>query len=183
MIITFRYLTHYIFFGLFPYSYTLPVTVLTLWVARSKCFTISLGFNGAEANCGISHILDILVMNSLRLIDISSNINFPSVLLNCVEREIINEILSGLKTQGEAESFNTWLYTTEWMNWMSHNQHNFYFNSYQFAISSKLSIPLCWFAFRLCGTLLTGGSRGRGWNPFMRLKFLHRKDLTPLMSW
>jgi len=92
MIITFRYLTHNIFFGLFSYSYTLPVAVLTLWVAPPKCFTISLGFNGAEANCGISHILDILVMNSLRLIDNSSNINFPSVLLNCVEREIINEI-------------------------------------------------------------------------------------------
>ena len=94
MIITFRYLTHYIFSGLFSYSYmyTLPVTVLTLWVAPPKYFTISLGFNEAEANCGISHILDILVMNSLRPIDISSNIHFPSVLLNCVEREIINEI-------------------------------------------------------------------------------------------
>lgn len=66
--------------------------MLTLWVAPPKCFTISLGFNESEANCGISHILGILVMNSLRLIDISSNIHFPSVLLNCDEREIINEI-------------------------------------------------------------------------------------------
>ena len=30
-----------------------------------KCFTIGLGWNGAETNCGISaHILDIVVMNS-----------------------------------------------------------------------------------------------------------------------
>ena len=33
-----RYLTHYFFFGLFSYSYTLSVTVLTLWVARPKMF-------------------------------------------------------------------------------------------------------------------------------------------------
>ena len=78
--------------------------MLTLWVAPPKCFTISLGFNEAEANCGISHILDILAMNILRLIDISSNIHFPSVLLNCVEREIINEmyIFVGKLSQGNS---------------------------------------------------------------------------------
>lgn len=58
----------------------------------SKCCVFRIGVNGAKTSCGISHILGILVMNSLRLIDISSNIHFPSVLLNCVEREIINEI-------------------------------------------------------------------------------------------
>ena len=29
---------HYFFFGLFSYSYTLSVTVLTLWVALPKMF-------------------------------------------------------------------------------------------------------------------------------------------------
>ena len=32
------YLTHYSFFGLFSYSYTLSVTVLTLWGAPPKMF-------------------------------------------------------------------------------------------------------------------------------------------------
>ena len=32
------YSTHYIFFGLFSYSYNLSVTVLTLWVASPKMF-------------------------------------------------------------------------------------------------------------------------------------------------
>ena len=47
-----------------------------------------LGFNGAETDCGIAHILDILLTNSygiciyhfFRLYDISSNSNLPSVL-------------------------------------------------------------------------------------------------------
>ena len=47
-----------------------------------------LGFNGAETDCGIAHILDILLTNSygvyiyyfFRLQDISSNSNLPSVL-------------------------------------------------------------------------------------------------------
>ena len=39
------YLMHFIFFGLFSYSYALSATVLTLWVAPPK---ISIGFN--EAN-------------------------------------------------------------------------------------------------------------------------------------
>ena len=38
------------------------------------------GFNGAETNCGIAHILGILADEQLRLLDISSNNNMPSVL-------------------------------------------------------------------------------------------------------
>ena len=53
-------------FGLFSYLYTLSVTVLRLWVAE-KCSKIGLAFNGAETNCGISHILGILLMNSYDL--------------------------------------------------------------------------------------------------------------------
>ena len=34
------YLMHYIFFGLFSYSYALSVTVLTLWMAPPKNSTI-----------------------------------------------------------------------------------------------------------------------------------------------
>ena len=44
--------------------YVLSVTVLTLWVAPLKCSTVGIGFNGAETNCGIAHILGILLMNS-----------------------------------------------------------------------------------------------------------------------
>ena len=53
------YLRHYVFFGLFSYSYTLSVTVLTFWVAPLKMVYnyIGLGFNGAQTNCGIAHIL------------------------------------------------------------------------------------------------------------------------------
>ena len=29
-----------------------------------KCSAIGIGFNGAETNCGIAHILGILLMNS-----------------------------------------------------------------------------------------------------------------------
>ena len=29
-----------------------------------KCSTVGIGFNGAETNCGIAHILGILLMNS-----------------------------------------------------------------------------------------------------------------------
>ena len=43
-------------------------------------FTIGTGFNGAETNCGIAHILGILADEQLRLLDISSNNNMPSVL-------------------------------------------------------------------------------------------------------
>ena len=44
-----------------------------------------LGFNGAETDCGIAHILDILLTNSWGItftifLDISSNSNLPSVL-------------------------------------------------------------------------------------------------------
>ena len=47
----------------FPLSYVLSVTELTLWVAL-KCSAVGIGFNGAETNCGIGHILGILLMNS-----------------------------------------------------------------------------------------------------------------------
>ena len=40
------------------------VTVLTLWVAPPEMSAIGIGFNGAETNCGIAHILGILLMNS-----------------------------------------------------------------------------------------------------------------------
>ena len=46
-------------------TYTVSVTVLTLWVAPPKMFcNWYIGFNGAETNCGIARILDILLMNS-----------------------------------------------------------------------------------------------------------------------
>ena len=49
----------------FPhYTYVLSVTVLTLWVAPPEMFCNGIGFNGAETNCGIAHILGILLMNS-----------------------------------------------------------------------------------------------------------------------
>ena len=49
---------HYISFGLFSYSYALSVTVLTLWMARSKMFyNISIGFNEAKTNCRIAQVL------------------------------------------------------------------------------------------------------------------------------
>ena len=34
------------------------------WVPLLKCSTIGIGFNGAETNCRIAHILGILLMNS-----------------------------------------------------------------------------------------------------------------------
>ena len=42
----------------------LSVTVLTLWVAPPEMYAIGIGFNGAESNCRIAHILGILLMNS-----------------------------------------------------------------------------------------------------------------------
>ena len=30
-----------------------------------KCYAIGIGFNGAETNCGIAHILGILLMNTV----------------------------------------------------------------------------------------------------------------------
>ena len=42
----------------------LSVTVLTLWAAPPEMFCNWVGFKGAEANCGIRHILEILLMNS-----------------------------------------------------------------------------------------------------------------------
>ena len=45
------------------YRYVLSVTVLTLW-RLLKCSAFGIGFNGAEPNCGIAHILGILLMNS-----------------------------------------------------------------------------------------------------------------------
>ena len=43
----------------------LPVTVLTLWVAPPEMFyNNGIGFNAAETNRGIAHILGILLMNS-----------------------------------------------------------------------------------------------------------------------
>ena len=33
-------------------------------IAELKCSAIGLGFNGTETNCGIAHILGILLMNS-----------------------------------------------------------------------------------------------------------------------
>ena len=46
--------------------YVLSVTVLTLWVAPPEmfCNNIGIGFNGAETNCRIAHILGILLINS-----------------------------------------------------------------------------------------------------------------------
>ena len=42
---------HYIFFGLFSYSYALSITVLTLWMAPPQMFhNISIGFNEAKTN-------------------------------------------------------------------------------------------------------------------------------------
>ena len=38
--------------------------MLTLWVAPPECSAIGIGFNGAETNCRIAHILGILLMNS-----------------------------------------------------------------------------------------------------------------------
>lgn len=35
-----------------------------------KCSTIGIGFNGAETNCGIAHILSILLMNSYDIISL-----------------------------------------------------------------------------------------------------------------
>ena len=61
--------------------YTLPVTVLTLWVAPpklKKCSSLGIGFNGAESNCGIAHDIGILLMNSYDFI-LSKN-NLLSVL-------------------------------------------------------------------------------------------------------
>ena len=49
---------HYISFGLFSYSYALSLTVLTLWMARSKMFyNIIIGFNEAKTNCRIAQVL------------------------------------------------------------------------------------------------------------------------------
>ena len=33
-------------------------------MTRFKTMTVGIGFNGAETNCGIAHILGILLMNS-----------------------------------------------------------------------------------------------------------------------
>ena len=44
--------------------YVLFATVLALWVAPPECSAIGIGFNGAETNCRIAHILGILLMNS-----------------------------------------------------------------------------------------------------------------------
>ena len=45
----------------------LSVTVLTYcgWLLL-KCFAVGIGLNGAETNCGITHILGILLMNSYK---------------------------------------------------------------------------------------------------------------------
>ena len=51
----------------------LPVTVLTLWVAPPEMFSVGVGFNGAETNCGIAHILGILLMNSYNTDIVFSN--------------------------------------------------------------------------------------------------------------
>ena len=45
-------------------TYVLSVTVLTLWSLLLKCSAIGIGFNGAETNCRIAHILGILLKNS-----------------------------------------------------------------------------------------------------------------------
>ena len=61
---SFFYLMHYIFFGLFSYSYPLSVTVLTLWMAPPKMFYnnyISIGFDEAKTSCGIIQVLGILL--------------------------------------------------------------------------------------------------------------------------
>ena len=57
------------------------VTVLTLWVAPPEMFCrIAIGFNGAETNCGIAHILGILLMNSCSTdIFFSNGYNLQSV--------------------------------------------------------------------------------------------------------
>ena len=56
---------HYIFFGLFSYSYALSVTVLTLWMAPPQMFyNISIGFNEAKTNCGIAQVLGMLLWKS-----------------------------------------------------------------------------------------------------------------------
>jgi len=41
-------------------------TCLIIWHSNIllKCSAIGIGFNGAETNCGIAHILGILLMNS-----------------------------------------------------------------------------------------------------------------------
>ena len=39
----------------------------------SQCSAIGIGFNGAETNCGIAHILGILLMNSCNTDIIFSN--------------------------------------------------------------------------------------------------------------
>ena len=50
----------------------LSVTVLTLWLLL-KCSAVGIGFNGAETNCGIAHILGILLMNSYNTDIVFSN--------------------------------------------------------------------------------------------------------------
>ena len=42
--------------------YGLSVTVFTCGWLLLKCSVIGIGFNGAETNCGIAHILGILLI-------------------------------------------------------------------------------------------------------------------------
>ena len=45
-----------------------------------KCSTVGIGFNGTETNCGIAHILGILLMNSYNtVIFLATTINLQSV--------------------------------------------------------------------------------------------------------
>ena len=58
--IYFNFTLHY-----FPHSYICVVRNCAhiVWLLL-KCSTVGIGFNGAETNCGIAHILGILLMNS-----------------------------------------------------------------------------------------------------------------------
>ena len=69
---------HYISFGLFSYSYALSVTVLTLWMARSKMFyNISIGFNEAKTNCRIAQVLASYCGTVVTFLSVNKNL--PSV--------------------------------------------------------------------------------------------------------
>ena len=53
-----------------------------------KCSAIGIGFNGAETNCGIAHILGILLMNSCNTdIFLSNYYHLQSVRFEYVQEE------------------------------------------------------------------------------------------------
>ena len=90
----------------------LSVTVLILWVAPPEMFCFGIGFNGAETNCRIAHILGILLINSCNTdIFFSNYYHLQSVRFELVYTKTVDSVERALI--GSSNSEYPVLFTSE----------------------------------------------------------------------